>query len=199
MLSPSICYQTLLGMLGLSGLTVLVSMTPLSNVLQTLRHLSWNTALLQKLLTNSQCPHGVCVGGGSLTVGQHLGFLNTGGLLLTSKGRYPRNDKVELEAKQGLGWWHRGKLWGPRGARLAASPGQPQIGSRVLSSLSHWNAACFVWVRNYVSAFLHACGFHMIRAAALVIQCHTVHLLFFLELSPLIPTEYSSLLPSCFF
>ncbi|KAL2301887.1 hypothetical protein Nmel_011288 [Mimus melanotis] len=44
----SICYQTLLGMLGLSGLTVLVSMTPLSNVLPTLRHLSWNTALLQK-------------------------------------------------------------------------------------------------------------------------------------------------------
>lgn len=37
-----------------------------------------------------QCPRGVCVGGGSLTVGQHLGFLNTGGLLLTSKGRYPQ-------------------------------------------------------------------------------------------------------------
>lgn len=48
MLSQSICYQTLLGMLGLSGLTALVSMTPLSNVLQTQRHLSWNTALLQK-------------------------------------------------------------------------------------------------------------------------------------------------------
>lgn len=47
-LFQSICYQTLLGMLGLSELSVLVSMTPLSNVLQTLRHLCWNTALLQK-------------------------------------------------------------------------------------------------------------------------------------------------------
>lgn len=54
---------------------------------------------------------------------------------------------------------------GPRrcaGARLAASPGQHQIGSRALSRLSHWNTACFVWVRN-VPFFFCACGFRMIQ------------------------------------
>lgn len=122
MLSPSICYQTLLGMLGLSGLTVLVSMTPLSNVLQTLRHLSWNTALLQKLLTNSQCPHGVCVGGGSLTVGQHLGFLNTGGLLLTSKGRYPQKWQSGAGGQARLGLVAQGKIVGTQRSQTGSQP-----------------------------------------------------------------------------
>lgn len=61
MLSQSVCYQTLLGMFGLSELTVLVSVTPLSNVLQTLQHLCWNTALLQKPPHKPQCPQSSCV------------------------------------------------------------------------------------------------------------------------------------------
>lgn len=123
--------------------------------------------------TELLCYSGGCVGWGSLTL-RHLGFLNTGGLLLASEWwDTPRTGMTKWSWSPSKAFWGGGtggNCGDPEVCRSqagsqprAAADGQCQIGSRALSSVSHWNTACFVWVGN-VSAFLCACGFHMIQA-----------------------------------
>lgn len=68
----------------------------------------------RNLLTNSQCPQSSCVtwrvcGGSSLTLRQHLGFLNTEGLLFTSKWwDTPRTEMTKWSWRPSKACWGGG-------------------------------------------------------------------------------------------